>query len=45
MDRRRETSIAASLAWYADVFALHGLPTAAEHGLWRALGPQLVWAR
>ena len=39
MDRRLETCIAASLAWYADVFALHAIPTATEHGLWRALGP------
>ena len=39
MDQRLETCVAASLAWYADVFALHAIPTATEHGLWRALGP------
>ena len=38
MDQRLETCVAASLAWYADVFALHAIPTTTEHGLWRALG-------
>jgi hypothetical protein len=38
MDQRLETCVAASLAWYADVFAIHAIPTATERGLWRALG-------
>ena len=37
MDPRLLTSVAASHAWYADVFALHGIPTATDAGLWRAL--------
>ena len=38
MDQRLETCVAASLAWYADVFALHAIATATERGLWRTLG-------
>ena len=37
MDQRLETCVGASLAWYADVFTLHAIPTVTEQGLWRAL--------
>jgi hypothetical protein len=38
VDPRLRTCVDASLAWYADVFALHGIPTETRDGLWRALG-------
>ena len=37
LDGRLAVCIAASHAWYADVFALHDIATATDHGLWRAL--------
>ena len=39
MDPRLEAAVAASVAWYDDVMALHGVPTARDGGLWRALAP------
>ena len=33
----------ASLQWYEDVFALHGIPTAVDDGLWRALAEPPRW--
>jgi hypothetical protein len=38
VDARRETCVGASVAWYDDVFALHGIPTETRDGLWHALG-------
>ena len=38
MDHRLATAVGASLAWYADVFALHGIATETTEGLWRTLG-------
>jgi len=37
MDQRLDTCVRASLDWYSDVFALHGIATATDDGLWRAL--------
>lgn len=39
----REAAVRASLAWYEDVFALHGIPTLVEGGLWRALADPPPW--
>jgi hypothetical protein len=33
----------ASLRWYDDVFALHGIPVRVGDGLWSALGPPPPW--
>ncbi len=38
MDPRLRIAVDVSLAWYADMFALHGIPTVTEGELWRALG-------
>jgi hypothetical protein len=38
VDPRLRLAVEASRAWYDDVFALHGVPTACDHVLWRALG-------
>jgi hypothetical protein len=37
------TAVASSLHWYEDIFAVHGIPTALQHGLWRALGQPPRW--
>ena len=34
MDHRLATAVGAGLAWYADVFALHGIATETTEGLW-----------
>ncbi len=36
MEQPLETCVHASLAGYADVFALFGIPTETHAGLWRA---------
>src|SRR3954447_26871330 len=38
VDPRLNFAVEASRAWYDDVFALHGVPTACDDDLWRALG-------
>jgi hypothetical protein len=38
VDPRLRLAVEASRAWYDDVFALHGVPTASDDDLWRALG-------
>ena len=38
VDPRLSLAVDASRAWYDDVFALHGVPTACDDSLWRALG-------
>jgi hypothetical protein len=38
VDARLRLAVQASRAWYDDVFALHGVPTASHGGLWRAGG-------
>jgi hypothetical protein len=43
VDPRLRAAIGASLGWYDDVFALHGIPTRLEHGLWSALGEPPPW--
>ncbi|WP_377644918.1 hypothetical protein [Oryzobacter terrae] len=42
-DARHEAAVRASLHWYEDVFALHGIPTTVADGLWRALGEPPRW--
>jgi len=37
VDPRLRRAVDASRAWYDDLFALHGVPTACDGGLWRAL--------
>jgi hypothetical protein len=37
VDPRLNLAVEASRAWYDDVFALHGVPTACDRLLWRAL--------
>lgn len=43
VDPRLRTAVDASLSWYEDIFALHGIPTAVQHGLWKALGEPPRW--
>ena len=38
VDQRLRLAVEASRAWYDDLFALHGVPTASDGLLWRALG-------
>lgn len=42
-DPRIRVAVGASLAWYERVFAVHGIPTRCEDGLWSALGPPPRW--
>ncbi|MFW5468572.1 hypothetical protein ACOCJ4_00840 [Knoellia sp. CPCC 206435] len=42
-DQQLRAAIGASLAWYEQVFALHGIPTRCEDGLWSALGEPPRW--
>lgn len=42
-DPRLAAAVRASLAWYVDVFGVHGIPTRVEGGLWRALGAPPRW--
>lgn len=42
-DQRLRAAIGASLGWYEEVFAVHGIPTRCEDGLWRALGEPPRW--
>ena len=42
-DEQLRAAIGASLAWYEDLFAVHGIPTRCDEGLWRALGPPPRW--
>jgi hypothetical protein len=37
MDPRLRRAIDANVAWYNDIFALHGIASRLEHGLWRSL--------
>jgi hypothetical protein len=37
------TAVRSSLRWYEDIFAVHGIPTAVEPGLWKALGEPPRW--
>ncbi len=43
MDPRLRAAVDTSLSWYGDVFALHGIPTRSETGLWWALEPPPPW--
>ena len=38
IDPRLRMAIDASVGWYEDLFALHGVPSTLENGLWSALG-------
>lgn len=42
-DERHEAAVRASLQWYEDVLALHGIPTAVDDALWRALAEPPRW--
>ncbi len=39
MDPRLRTALDASIGWYEDICALHGIATALHDGLWSAVGP------
>lgn len=39
----QEAGVRASLAWYEDVFAVHGIPTRSDDGLWWALAEPPPW--
>ena len=39
MDPRLRTAVDASVGWYEDLFALHGVASTLRDGLWSALGP------
>lgn len=43
MDRRLRLAVDASVAWYDDVHALHGIPVQIDHGLWSTRGPTIPW--
>jgi hypothetical protein len=43
VDGRLDLAVRASLGWYEDVFAAHGIPTRTERGLWSALGQPPRW--
>jgi hypothetical protein len=43
VDPRLRAAVDASLAWYADVFALHDIPASTDAGLWWALAPPPPW--
>jgi hypothetical protein len=43
VDQRLRAAVDTSLAWYADVFALHSVPARLEDGLWWALGTPPPW--
>lgn len=43
MDERTHLAVQASLAWYEDVFGVHGIPNDVDDGLWRALGEPPRW--
>jgi hypothetical protein len=43
MDRRLRRAVDASVAWYDDVFAPHGIPVHVDRGLWATLGSSLPW--
>jgi hypothetical protein len=43
MDPRLRAAVDASVKWYDDVCALHGIPVRVEDGLWSAGGPPPPW--
>lgn len=43
MDRRLATAVDASVRWYEDVFAVHGIPTSRAEGLWYARSEPPRW--
>ena len=43
MDPRLRTAVDASVRWYDDVFALHGVPAAVQDRVWTSLGPPPPW--
>lgn len=43
MDPRLRAAVDASVRWYDDVFALHGVAVVVQDGLWTALGPPPAW--
>ena len=43
VDPRLRVAIDASLQWYGDVFAVHGIPTRHDDGLWFAAGEPPRW--
>jgi hypothetical protein len=43
MDPRLRAAVDASARWYDAVFALHGIETRVQDGLWSALGPPPPW--
>jgi hypothetical protein len=43
VDPRLRTAVHASLQWYDDVFAVHGVPTSHADGLWCARGEPPRW--
>lgn len=43
VEPRLRAAVASSVHWYEDIFALHGIPTAIQDGLWRSLGRPPRW--
>src|SRR5262245_14870857 len=43
VDPRLRAAVDTSVAWYDDVFVLHGLATRIEDGLWWAVDPPPPW--
>lgn len=43
MDQRLRAAVDTSLAWYDDIFGLHGIPTRTEAGLWWAVESPPPW--
>jgi hypothetical protein len=43
VDPRLRAAVDASLAWYDDIFALHGIPASTDAGLWWALESSPPW--
>jgi hypothetical protein len=39
VERRLRIAVDASVGWYEDLFALHGVPSTMRDGLWSGLGP------
>lgn len=39
VDPRLRAAVDATIGWYEEIFALHGIPTRLEGGIWSADGP------
>jgi hypothetical protein len=39
VDPRLRRAVDASIGWYADIFAMHGIGSVLDDGLWSSLAP------